>query len=70
MPRFLGGVELPKYENYLGKFDPQDHLMEFGVLSIKFMHSQIYLMCLFPRSLGGKAMEWFLLLRTRTKTFE
>ena len=57
MPPFPRGVELSKYEKYFGTTNPQDHLCEFGALSMEFMHNQTYLMHLFPRSLGGKAME-------------
>ena len=56
MPPFPRGVELPKYEKYFGTTDPQDHLWEFGVFSMEFMHNHTYLMCLFPSSLGGPAM--------------
>ena len=48
MAPFPKGVELPKYEKYLGTSDPQDHLREFGALSMEFIHDQTYLMCLFP----------------------
>ena len=34
MPPFPKGVELPKYDKYLGKSDPQDHLRKFGALSV------------------------------------
>ena len=39
MPPFLRGVELPKYEKYFGTTNPQDHLREFGALSMEFMHN-------------------------------
>ena len=51
MHPFLRVVELPKYDKYFGINDPQDHLREFGALSMEFMHNQNYLMHLFPRSL-------------------
>ena len=69
MPPFSRGVELPKYDKLFGTYDPQDHLWEFGALSMEFMHNQTYLMHLFPRSLGGQAMEWFLNFPTGIKTF-
>ena len=34
MPPFPRGVELPKYDKYFGTTNPQDHLQEFGSLSI------------------------------------
>ena len=70
MPPFPKGVELPKYEKYLSTSDPQDHLREFGALSMEFMHDTTYLMHLFPRSLGGSTMEWFSRLPTGIKTFD
>ena len=48
MPTFPRGVELPKYDKYLGTTDPQDHLWEFCAFSMEFMHDQTYLMYLFP----------------------
>ena len=69
MPPFPRGVELPKYDKYFRTTDPQDHLREFGALSMEFMHNQTYLMHLFPRSLGGQAMEWFSHLPPGIKTF-
>ena len=69
MSPFSRGVELPKYDKYFGTTDPQDHLWEFGALLMEFMHNQTYLMRLFPRSLGGQAMEWFSHLPTGIKTF-
>ena len=70
MPPFLGGVELPKYEKYFGTTNPQDHLQEFGSLTMEFMHNQTYLMHLFPRILGSQAMEWFSHLTLGIKTFD
>lgn len=54
----------------MGKTDPHDHLREFCALSIEFMHNDTYLMRLFPRNLGGPAIEWFSKLRQGIKTFE
>lgn len=70
MPPFPRGAELPKYDKFLAATNPQDHLREFGDLSMEFMHDQTYLMRLFPRSLGGPAMEWFSRLPTSIKTFD
>lgn len=57
-------MEIPKFDKYDGNSDPQDHVQELCVLCMEFMHEQTYLMCLFPRSLGGQAMEWFSKLPT------
>ena len=70
MPSFPPGVALPKYDKYVGTTDPQDHLREFGALSTEFMHNMTYLMRLFPRSLGGQALEWFSHLPQGLKTFD
>ena len=70
MPPFLRGVELPKYDKYFGTTNLQDHLWEFGALSMAFMHNQTYLMHLFPRSLGGQEMEWFTHLPSGMKIFD
>lgn len=48
MPPFPKGVEIPKYDKYLGTSYPLDHLCEFGDLSIEFIHDQTYLLRLFP----------------------
>ena len=39
MPHFPKGVELPNYDKYLGMSDPQDHLREFGALSMEFIYN-------------------------------
>ena len=70
MPHFPKGVELPKYDKYLGTLDPQDHLREFGALSMEFIHDQNYLMHFFLCSLRGSSMEWFSRLPIGIKTFD
>ena len=70
MPPFPIKVELPKYDKYFGTTNPQDHLWEFSALSMEFMDNKTYLMCLFPRSLGGKAMKWFSHFPTSIKMFD
>ena len=70
MPPFLSEFELPKYDKYFGTTDPQDHVQEFRPFSMEFMHNQIYLMHLFPRSLGGQSMEWFSHIALGIKMFD
>lgn len=65
MVSFPFNTIFPKYDKYMGKIDPQDHLREFCALSIEFMHNDTYIMRLFPRSLGGPVMEWFSKLTPR-----
>ena len=59
MPPFPRGVGLAKYEKYFGISDPQDHLRESNALAMEFMQNKIYIIFLFPQSLGVQAMEWF-----------
>lgn len=67
---FPPNYEIPKYNKYNGKTDPQDHVREFFIMSIEFVHNETYLMRLFLRSFGGQAMEWFLKLPPGFKSFE
>ena len=70
MPPFPKRVEMPKYNKYDGNSDPQDHVREFCTQSMEFMHEPTYLMCLFPRSLGGETIHWFSRMPPTIKTFE
>lgn len=70
MPLFPSRTKIPKSDKYDGNSDPQDHVQEFCSLCMEFMHKKTYLMCLFPRSLGGQAMEWFSSLPVGIKSFE
>lgn len=63
-------MEILKFDKYNGKSDPQGHVREFCALCMEFMHEQTYLMHLFPRSLGGQAMEWFSSLPIGINFFE
>ena len=54
---FPQNIKIPKYDNYSSTSDPQDHLRKFYTLSMEFFHNTTYLIQLFPRSLGGQAME-------------
>lgn len=62
--------EIPKYDKYDGRSDPQDHIREFCTMSMEFSHDETYLMRLFPRSLNGQSMEWFSRLPSGIKSFE
>lgn len=70
MLSFPSRVEIQKFDKYDGNSNTQDHVREFYALCMEFMHEQTYLMRLFSRSLGGKAMEWFSSLLVGIKTFE
>ena len=70
MPPFPKDIEVLKYEKYDGNGDPYDHVRHFYAISMDFMHEDSYLMHLFPRSLRGKAMEWFTKLTPPLNTFD
>lgn len=57
---FPSKFEIPKYEKYKGKGDPRDHIKEFFMASQEVSYSDNYLLRLFPCSLGGQALEWFM----------
>ena len=57
---FPSNFEPPKFEKYKGKGDPRDHVKEFFISCQEVAYSDNYLIRLFPRSLGGQALEWFL----------
>lgn len=59
MISFPPNCEIPKYDKYNGRTDPQDHVREFHTMSMEFVHEDIYLMRLFLKSLSGQVMEWF-----------
>lgn len=61
---------IPKFDKYKGKGDPRDHIQEFTAACLEVAHNKTYLMRLFPRSLGGQAMEWFSRLPLGIKTFD
>lgn len=70
MSPFPSRVDIPKFDKYDGTSNPQDHVREFCTACMEFIHDQTYLMRLFPRSLGGQAMEWFTSLPKGIKMFE
>ena len=70
MAPFTRDKEVPKYEKYDGNGDPHDHVQKFYPLSMDFIHEDTYLLQLFPRSLRGKALEWFTKLSHPLKTFD
>lgn len=59
MPPFPRHFEAPRFEKYRGKGNPIDHIREFCASCTKLINEPTYLMRLFPRSLGGPALEWY-----------
>jgi hypothetical protein len=51
--------ETPKFDKYRGKGDPVSHVKEFYMACQEVAYSDNFLMRLFPKSLGGTALEWF-----------
>lgn len=51
--------ETLKFEKYSGKGDLRDHIRELFKSCIEVAYEETYLMCLFAKSLGGQALEWF-----------
>lgn len=61
--------EISKFDKYKWRGDPIEHLREFFVACMDVSYNDTYLMRLFLRSLGGKAIEWFSHLPLGIKTF-
>lgn len=59
MPPFPPHFETLKFDKYRGKGDPRDHIREFFTSCIEVANEETYLLRLFPKSLGGPALEWF-----------
>ena len=70
MVPFPRDKEVPKYDKYDGNGDPHDHVHHFYALSMDFIHEDMCLLRLFPRSLRGQVMEWFMNLTPHLKTFD
>ena len=56
---FPNKFDMPKFEKYKGKGDPRDHVKYFYMACQEVSYSDNYLIRLFPKSLGGQALEWF-----------
>lgn len=52
-------LDMPKFDKYKGKEDPWDHVKDFYMAFQKVSYSDNYLIILFPKSLGGQALERF-----------
>jgi len=61
--------EIPQFDKYKGKGNPDDHLRAFFVACLDVAYDDTYLLRLFPRSLAGQALEWFSHLPPGIKTF-
>lgn len=52
-------MEIPKFEKYGGKSDPQMHVCAFNSLCIYFFHHDALMENLFPQSLKDTKLEWY-----------
>ena len=70
MTLFPKHFEIPKFEKFRGKSDPVTHVKEFYMHFQEVAYNDVFLMRLFPKNLGGPALEWFCHISTGTiKTF-
>lgn len=69
MPPFTPHFDVPKFDKYLGKGYPKEHIREFFNACIEVAHEDSYLMCLFRHSLQGQAMKWFSQLPPRIRSW-
>jgi len=69
MTPFPPHFEIPQFDKYKGKGNPEDHLRAFFVACLDVADDDTYLLRLFPRSLVGQALQWFSHLPPRIKSF-
>lgn len=53
------GMEIPKFEKYGGKGDPQTHVSTFNVMCMNFFHHDALMDKFFPRYLKDTSLEWY-----------
>ena len=51
--------EIPKFDKFRGKGDPVTHIKEFYMHCQEVAYNDVFLMCLFTKSLVGPTLEWF-----------
>ena len=59
MVHFPKHFKIPKFDKFRGKGDPIIHIKEFYMHFQDVAYNDVFLMCLFPKSLAGPALEWF-----------
>ena len=70
MTPFPKHFEIPKFDKFRGKSDPVTHVKEFYMHCQEVAYNDVCLMQLFPKILGGLALEWFFRIPQGTiKTF-
>lgn len=56
---FPKNFEYPKFDKFRGKSDPVTHVKEFYMHCQEVAYNDVFLLRLFPKSLGGPTLEWF-----------
>ena len=69
MSPFPKHFETQIFDKYQGKGNPLDHIREFCSSCTTIGQEQMYLMRLFPRSLGGPTLEWYSKLSSNIKSW-
>ena len=70
MMPFPKHFEIPKFEKFRGKIDLVTHVKEFYMHFQEVAYNDVFLLWLFPKSLGGLALEWLCCIPQVTiKTF-
>jgi len=69
MPPFPLNFTAPNFNKYRGKGSPIEHVREFHTACLELAYDHTYLMRLFPRSLVGQALEWFVHLPMGIQTW-
>lgn len=59
MTPFLKHFEIPKFDKFRGKGNLVTHVKYFYMPFQEVAYNDIFLMHIFPKSLGGPALEWF-----------
>ena len=70
MTPFPKHFEIPKFDKFREKSDPVTHVKEFYMHYQEVAYNDVFLMWLFPNSLGDPALKWFFRIPQGTiKTF-
>lgn len=70
MPPFPRHYEAPRFDKYRGKVNPMDRIRVFCTSCTKLSDEPTYLMRLFPHSLDGPTLEWYLKLPGNIKSWK
>ena len=51
--------EIPQFDKFRGKGDLVTHVKEFYMHWKEVAYNDVFIMCLFPKSLAGPTLKWF-----------